>query len=78
VGSIVPFLDNPSISMSYSCGMFNRSRMSQKTMMHPRRATKRSNIQAVGLGACPDECAFVNSNTKSSSSFLGPGRNPRE
>jgi hypothetical protein len=33
----VLFSNNPSMSLSSSCGSFNRSRMSQKTLMHPRR-----------------------------------------
>jgi hypothetical protein len=35
---VVFFFNNPSISMSYNCGMFNRSPMSQKTLMHPNQA----------------------------------------
>jgi hypothetical protein len=29
------FFNNPSMSMSSSCGLFNRSRMSQKTLTQP-------------------------------------------
>jgi hypothetical protein len=36
-GYITSFFNSPFISMSSSCGSFNRSQVSQKSLMHPSR-----------------------------------------